>query len=121
MVSTAWAYQNYNKLGLTKTQKYRKLPSLNIRQLTDHELAEVCQNDLEAAVFEKYEELAVIKARLQRCDALASSMSGSGSTMFGLFRTQQEAHGRKQLFERCNTFVTRPIRWGIPQVYQMQY
>jgi 4-diphosphocytidyl-2-C-methyl-D-erythritol kinase len=121
VVSTAWAYQYYNKLGLTKTQKYRKLPSLNIEQLTDHELAEVCQNDLEAAVFEKYEELAAIKARLQRADALVSSMTGSGSAMFGLFRTQQEAQSRKQLFERCNTFVTRPIRWGIPQVYQMQY
>jgi 4-diphosphocytidyl-2-C-methyl-D-erythritol kinase len=121
VVPTAWAYQNYNKLALTKTQKCRKLPSLNIRQLTDHELVEICQNDLEAAVFEKYEELAVIKAQLQRSGAVASSMTGSGSAMFGLFRTQQEAQGRKQLFECCNTFVTRPIRWGIPQVYQMQY
>lgn len=120
-VSTAWAYKNYNKLGLTKTEKYRKLPSSSIGQLTDDELAEVCQNDLEIAVFEKYEELAAIKAQLQRSGAIVSSMTGSGSAMFGLFRTQQEAQGRKQLFERCNTFVTRPIRWGMPQVYQMQY
>lgn len=120
-VSTAWAYKNYNKLGLTKTEKYRKLPSSSIGQLRDDELAEVCQNDLEIAVFEKYEELAAIKAQLQRSGAIVSSMTGSGSAMFGLFRTQQEAQGRKQLFERCNTFVTRPIRWGMPQVYQMQY
>ncbi|MCG3120386.1 MAG: 4-diphosphocytidyl-2-C-methyl-D-erythritol kinase [bacterium] len=120
-VSTAWAYKNYNKLGLTKTEKYRKLPSSSIGQLTDDELAAVCQNDLEIAVFEKYEELAAIKAQLQRSGAIVSSMTGSGSAMFGLFRTQQEAQGRKQLFERCNTFVTRPIRWGMPQVYQMQY
>jgi len=120
-VSTAWAYQNYNKLGLTNNQKSRKLPSSNIGQWADHELVEVCHNDLEAAVFEKYKELAAIKAQLQQSGALVSSMTGSGSAMFGLFRTQQEAHGRKQLFECCNTFVTRPIRWGIPQVYQMQY
>jgi 4-diphosphocytidyl-2-C-methyl-D-erythritol kinase len=120
-VSTAWAYQNYNKLGLTNKQKSRKLPSLSIVQLTDQDCMAVCQNDLEAAVFEKYEELGFIKAQLQQSGAFVASMTGSGSAMFGLFRTQQEAQGRKHLFERCSTFVTRPIRWGIPQVYQMQY
>jgi 4-diphosphocytidyl-2-C-methyl-D-erythritol kinase len=121
VVSTAWAYQNYNKLGLTKTQKNRKLASSNIEQLTGQELAEICQNDLETAVFEKYEELAAIKVQLKNSGAFASSMTGSGSAMFGLFETQQEAESRKQLFKNCSTFVTRPIRWGIPQVYQMQY
>jgi 4-diphosphocytidyl-2-C-methyl-D-erythritol kinase len=120
-VSTAWAYQNYNKLGLTKTEKCRKLPSSNLWQLTDDELAEVCQNDLEAAVFEKYEELAEIKAQLHRSGAMVSSMTGSGSAMFGLFRTRQEAYGRMKFFKHYNTFVAQPIRWGIPQVYQMQY
>jgi len=120
-ISTAWAYQNYNKLGLTKTEKCRKLPSSNIWQLQDDELAEVCRNDLEAAVFEKYKELAEIKAQLQRCGAVVASMSGSGATMFGLFRTRQEAQDRTKLFIYCNTFVAKPIEWGIPQVYQMQY
>jgi 4-diphosphocytidyl-2-C-methyl-D-erythritol kinase len=120
-VSTAWAYQNYNKLGLTNMQKSRKLPSLSILQLADQDFGAVCQNDLEDAVFEKYEELGFIKAQLQKSGAFASSMTGSGSAMFGLFRTQQEAQSRKHLFDRCSTSVTRPIRWGIPQVYQMQY
>ena len=120
-VSTAWAYQNYNKLGLTKTEKYRKLPSSNILQLTSAELAEICQNDLEAAVFEKYEELARIKARLQESGAMVSSMTGSGSAMFGLFRTRQEAQEQAKRFEPGSTFVAKPIRWGIRQVYQMQY
>ncbi|MDZ7360277.1 MAG: 4-(cytidine 5'-diphospho)-2-C-methyl-D-erythritol kinase [candidate division KSB1 bacterium] len=121
VVSTAWAYQNYNKLGLTKTQKNRKLPSSNIEQLTGQELAEICQNDLETAVFEKYEELAAIKAQLENSGAFVASMTGSGSAMYGLFHTPQDAESRKQLFKNCNTFVTRPIRWGIPQVYHMQY
>jgi len=120
-VSTSWAYQNYNKLGLTKTEKYRKLPSSNILQLTSAELAEICQNDLEAAVFEKYEELARIKARLQESGAMVSSMTGSGSAMFGLFRTRQEAQEQAKRFEPGSTFVAKPIRWGIRQVYQMQY
>jgi len=120
-VSTAWAFQNYNKLGLTKTEKCRKLPSSNIWQLKEDELVEVCRNDLEAAVFEKYEELAEIKAQLQRCGAVVASMTGSGSAMFGLFRTRQEAQDRTKLFKHGNAFVAQPIQWGIPQVYQMQY
>lgn len=120
-VSTAWAYQNYNKLGLTKTEKYRKLPSSNILHFSGVELLEVCQNDLEAAVFEKYEELAKIKAQLQNSGAMVSSMTGSGSAMFGLFRTRQEAQEQTKIFESSSTFVAKPIRWGIQQVYQMQY
>ena len=120
-VSTAWAYQNYNKLGLTNIQKNRKLPSSNIWELLDHHFIETCQNDLEVAVFEKYQKLAVIKSRLQESGAIVSSMTGSGAAMFGLFRTQQEAQDRKHLFDNYSTYVIRPIRWGIPQVYQMSY
>lgn len=120
-VSTAWAYKNYNKLGLTKTEKCRKLPSSNILQLTDTELAAVCQNDLEAAVFEEYPALAKIKAQLQNSGARVASMTGSGSAMFGLFHTRQEAEAQAKQFEGCSTFVAKPIRWGIRQVYQMHY
>ena len=120
-VSTAWAFQNYNKLGLTKTEKCRKLPSSNILQLIDAELADLCQNDLEIAVFEKYNELAKIKAQLQNSGALVASMTGSGSAMFGLFHTRQEAQEQAKQFDEYSTFVAKPIRWGIREVYQMQY
>jgi 4-diphosphocytidyl-2-C-methyl-D-erythritol kinase len=42
-------------------------------------------NDFEASVFPIYPELEAIKARLYENGALYASMSGSGSTMFGLF------------------------------------
>ncbi|MBK7429865.1 MAG: 4-(cytidine 5'-diphospho)-2-C-methyl-D-erythritol kinase [Bacteroidetes bacterium] len=47
-------------------------------------------NDFETPVFEKYPAIKNIKARLYKLGALYASMSGSGSTVFGIF--QDEKH-----------------------------
>lgn len=121
VVSTAWAYQNY-KMNLTNRQKITKLPSSDFVQLQGHQLAEACQNDLEAVVFEKYPELAELKSKLQQAGAVVASMTGSGSAIFGLFRTRQEAQRGQQLVNRDKqAFLARPVRWGIRQVYRDYY
>ena len=43
-------------------------------------------NDFEETVFAKYPELAAVKAKLYEDGALYSAMSGSGSSLYGLFR-----------------------------------
>jgi 4-diphosphocytidyl-2-C-methyl-D-erythritol kinase len=43
-------------------------------------------NDFEAPVFGRFPQLANIKQKLYECGAFYSSMSGSGSAMFGLFK-----------------------------------
>ncbi|MDE5879101.1 MAG: hypothetical protein K2G99_03620 [Desulfovibrio sp.] len=48
-------------------------------------------NDLEAAVFPRHPQLAELKARLGRLGALAAAMTGSGSSVFGLFAAPQAA------------------------------
>ena len=48
-------------------------------------------NDLEAVVFPRHPQLAELKARLGGLGALAASMSGSGSSVFGLFAAQAAA------------------------------
>lgn len=42
-------------------------------------------NDFEDIVFKKYPEIKIIKEKLYECGALFSLMSGSGSTVFGIF------------------------------------
>jgi 4-diphosphocytidyl-2-C-methyl-D-erythritol kinase len=42
-------------------------------------------NDLEAPAIQLYQQIAELKALLQECGATASSMSGSGGSVFGLF------------------------------------
>ena len=50
----------------------------------------VAENDFEETVFTLHPELATIKKRLQDAGALYAAMSGSGSTIFGLFECDAE-------------------------------
>lgn len=51
---------------------------------------EMLVNDFEASIFPQYPELAEIKAKLYEMGAYYAAMSGSGSTVFGLFTAKPE-------------------------------
>lgn len=63
-------------------------------------------NDLEAAVFPRHPQLARLKAELGRLGAPAAGMTGSGSSVFGLFAAEAAAHDA----------ATR-LRGAYPRVY----
>lgn len=54
-------------------------------------------NDFEDTVFAVHPELAGIKKRLQDAGAIYAAMSGSGSTIFGLFETDAESTSNSHL------------------------
>lgn len=49
---------------------------------------DVLQNDFEPTVFAKYPTIAMVKEELYRMGAIYASMSGSGSTVYGLFKNK---------------------------------
>jgi 4-diphosphocytidyl-2-C-methyl-D-erythritol kinase len=53
-------------------------------------------NDFEEAVFETWPEIAAIKKQMLQLGAVYASMSGSGSAVFGLFKSKPDYKG---LFE----------------------
>lgn len=93
-ISTKWAYESLS----TKTQlteNYEKINN-NIWQLYDN----LCNglitkvylwNDLEEPVIKRYPEIDRLKKTLKKKGALLSLMSGSGSTVFGLFSDRERA------------------------------
>lgn len=108
-VSTAWAYRRlYFKLtkDIEKTSLNRYVSPLRGRAL---ELV----NDLERPVFRRYPKVANLKARLAEAGAVGTSMSGSGSSVFGIFSSGDKARKAFLRFEReggVQAFLVRSLR-----------
>jgi 4-diphosphocytidyl-2-C-methyl-D-erythritol kinase len=89
-VSTAWAYTAC-QIGLTKKPVDIKLFCQTLARKDFIALSSMLVNDLESAVVSAYPEIGRIKERLYQLGASAAAMSGSGSTVFGVFRSVEEA------------------------------
>ncbi len=96
-VSTKEAYgrlKNYTQ-KIEKPEKIVKgIVSGSIEDVVPHVV-----NDLESAVFQIYPELQRIKERLIKEGALCALLSGSGSTVFGLFRSKDDAVSASYRFD----------------------
>ncbi len=78
-VSTAWVFQN---LGLTRPRPTAKIPRFPKRA---SDLVRLLHNDLEVVTCQHHPVITTIKERLVANGAIGALMSGSGSTVFGLF------------------------------------
>ena len=105
-VSTPWAYAQWDKIYAAaqgeippKRNSENELHTYFYNSLTSSALTDKkpfltwswFYNNLEDAVFPAFVELAKIKEKLLESGARAALMSGSGSTIFGLFNTEHQA------------------------------
>ncbi len=81
-VNTAWAYKNF------KLTTRHQDTIFDARAPLD---ALLWNNDLEQPVMEKYPEIGKIKELLRDAGAEAAMMTGSGSTVFGVFSSEKAA------------------------------
>ena len=87
ILSTRDVYEGL-KISLTFTQNHITLSG----QLeTVFDVARVLENDLERVAFSLHPEIHTAKERLRRAGAIGSLMSGSGSSVFGVFETEEDA------------------------------
>jgi 4-diphosphocytidyl-2-C-methyl-D-erythritol kinase len=61
-------------------------------------------NDFETVVFEQFPQLSALKRRLTKLGANPAMMTGSGSALFGLFRTREQIHRASQSFGNERVF-----------------
>lgn len=115
-VSSAWAYKKINikkdddlefKKRLYKKNMQLIYSSLNNNQLIEH--SESLHNDFEPIVFKKYPIIADLKNRLIKSGALAALMSGSGSTIFGVFSDKNKALNASRNFSEYWCAVVETI------------
>lgn len=101
-VSTPWAYKAFDAAfpdGTAPRVPCEQSPSPSLTKTAEEDkgVSLLCApdnafvNDLETVVFPRYPELADIKRSLLEFGAAAASMSGSGSSLFGIFSDEAAA------------------------------
>ena len=124
-VSTRWAYENltltsraneskFNILGDTyageMAASHQKL--LDRQGLALEDILPLLVNDFEPLVFGHYPQLGDLKYALLAAGAKAVPMTGSGPTLVGLFRSEEEARAAHYLLRRkedTTTFVAHTL------------
>jgi 4-diphosphocytidyl-2-C-methyl-D-erythritol kinase len=107
-VSTAEAYAWYDEDRASGVREVRELQLLPVPWPSR---AAQMVNDLEPPVLRRHPEIGTLKAQLKEAGAVASAMSGSGSAVFGLFRTRPAAEKAIKALARqgARGLVTRTL------------
>lgn len=105
-VSTAWVYGNLVLTSHSDLSKLRRFPK------TIKELATLLHNDLESVTMMHHPILGEVKKQLVDHGALGTLMSGSGSTIFGLFSEESTARIAADSLNKhpeWRAFAVRPL------------
>ena len=97
-VSTAWVYRNLP----TKLTKPRANTSINLFLRNADGLRCLLVNDLETVTLGRYAELTVLKNKLTEEGAIGALMTGTGSSVFGLFNSRPKAEKAFRRLHRTN-------------------
>jgi 4-diphosphocytidyl-2-C-methyl-D-erythritol kinase len=97
-VNTGWAFAQ-----LTPHQPQKSV--FEIIQQPIHTWKEELINDFEKPIFEAHPVLQNIKNTMYQQGALYASMSGSGSTMFGIFNKDLDKENIKKTFEGMSVYI----------------
>ena len=108
-IETGWAFSKINPSS----------PSVHLKDLIGNGLPDFdvlrsnMKNDFEEIVFNEYPELKKIKDELYKLGAQFALMSGTGSTIFGIFSNLQKAYWAEDYFkQKYFTFLNNPFNKG---------
>ncbi|MCX6179606.1 MAG: 4-(cytidine 5'-diphospho)-2-C-methyl-D-erythritol kinase [Chlorobiales bacterium] len=107
-ISTVWAYKNFYP------RFDRELPDLkqcasDLCLSGKKEVFPVFENDFEPAVFDHFPAVKLVKSTLLEAGCVFASLSGSGSAVFGLFESEEDAlAAMKRLPETYRKSLTPP-------------
>src|SRR3989339_45037 len=103
-ISTKLAYENPNENHFSRYKTDFK-SVLNEAVKNKSILKGKVFNNFELLIFDHYPEIRKIKNELYDCGAVFALMSGSGSSVYGLFDTKEEAQLASKKFNRYRNFV----------------
>jgi len=95
------------------------LPENSLRQLTDsssldfEQMKSFIRNDFEPVVFKEYPRIKEIKEKFYEMDAQFALMSGTGSSVYGIYTNLQKAYWAEEYFKQNNfTYLNNPFTKG---------
>jgi len=108
-IDTIWAFKK-----IKPTFPIKNLRDILQAGLIDFDdLKKYVKNDFEAVVFGEFPQLKFIKQELYNQGAKFSLMSGTGSTVYGIFSNLQKALWAEEYFKQNNfTFLNNPFTKG---------
>ena len=101
-ISTSWAYKSLN----ISLQGIKSIP--RFAPLTGPVNWQLFENDFERVIRSAYPKIDEIKSQLYDCGAIYAGMSGSGSTVFGIFDNRELLQKSSEQFTQCQSFITFP-------------
>ncbi|MBN1903496.1 MAG: 4-(cytidine 5'-diphospho)-2-C-methyl-D-erythritol kinase [Deltaproteobacteria bacterium] len=93
-ISTAWVYQNY-KMELTSNEYDYIRKSLKNGDIV---IKDILKNDLEKVTCRSFPLISALKRRIMDAGAEGAMMSGSGPSVFGVFKSREKAVAAMDLF-----------------------
>jgi 4-diphosphocytidyl-2-C-methyl-D-erythritol kinase len=110
-VSTAWAYQNYDEQGAEQHPDNERIQQ-EIARGNRKGVAKLLCNVLESVTIKRYAVISRYKELMMEQGAMASMMSGSGPTVFGLAESRGTANKIADCLRastKADVFVTRTM------------
>ena len=100
-ISTKWAFSL-----ITPKQPQISLKTLGGKNLIDiEEVLDLATNDFENKVFDHYPSIKEIKDKMIEFGAISSKLTGTGSTVWGIFDEEEPAY-QTELYFKCKNYFT---------------
>lgn len=95
-VETAWAYQN---LDPKRKQEWTRFKALYVTYFEDWEFYQVLRNDFDAPMRRHFPQIDSLAAKMAGFGPVKTLLSGSGASVFSLFREKAKAEECKRAIE----------------------
>ncbi len=105
-ISTAWVYENF-KLRLTTNENIYILRGLGKDR---YKIIDILENDLESVTASHFPVINTIKKALKNAGAEGVLMSGSGPSVFGIFKSKNHAMTAKEKLASRNQWKVYAVR-----------
>lgn len=100
----------YSTLSITGRTEPKRL-DLELRKCVDNQQldGDVFRNDFQEPLSTLYTEISTAVATLENHGAVLASLTGSGSTIYGLFTSAEAARKAQQAIVGAQTYICRPL------------